>query len=194
MAGSRVLVHQDVAEALTTRIVERARRIKLGDPMLPDTEMGPVANERQFETVNRHFAYAVEDGATVAYGGKADPDLGGLFVEPTVLTEATLGMRSVSEEIFGPVVAVTAFADEAEAIALANGTDFGLAGCGLDERHPARPSRRGARCERERFGSTLTASLLRRFRSAASDSAAGAARTVPTQSSTTPRTSRSGSS
>ncbi len=128
MAGSRVLVHQDVAEALTERIVERARRIKLGDPMLAETEMGPVANERQFETVNRHFAYAVEDGATVAYGGKPDPELGGLFVQPTVLTNATLEMRSVSEEIFGPVVAVTAFADEEEAIAIANGTDFGLAG------------------------------------------------------------------
>ena len=128
MAGSRVLVHEDVAEALTERVIERARSIKLGDPMLPDTEMGPVANQRQFETVTRHFQYAIEDGATIAYGGRPDPELGGLFVQPTVLTDTTLAMRSVSEEIFGPVVAFTTFHDEGEAIALANGTDFGLAG------------------------------------------------------------------
>ena len=128
MAGSRVLVHEDVAEALTERVIERARSIKLGDPMLPDTEMGPVANQRQFETVTRHFQYAIEDGATIAYGGRPDPELGGLFVQPTVLTDTTLAMRSVSEEIFGPVVAFTTFRDEAEAVALANGTDFGLAG------------------------------------------------------------------
>ncbi len=128
MAGSRVLVHEDVADALTQRVVERARTIKLGDPMLPDTEMGPVANQRQFETVTKHFQYAVEDGATIAYGGQPDPELGGLFVQPTVLTNTTLAMRSVSEEIFGPVVAFSTFRDEAEAITLANGTDFGLAG------------------------------------------------------------------
>jgi acyl-CoA reductase-like NAD-dependent aldehyde dehydrogenase len=78
--------------------------------------------------VTQHFAWAVEDGATVAYGGRADPQLGGLFVQPTVLTDATLQMRSVSQEIFGPVVAITVFEDETEAIAIANGTDFGLAG------------------------------------------------------------------
>ena len=128
MAGSRVLVHADVAEELTARVVERARRIRLGDPMLAETEMGPVANQRQYDTVTQHFAWAVEDGATVAYGGRADPQLGGLFVQPTVLTDATLQMRSVSQEIFGPVVAITVFEDEAEAIALANGTEFGLAG------------------------------------------------------------------
>jgi acyl-CoA reductase-like NAD-dependent aldehyde dehydrogenase len=128
MAGSRVLVHVDVAEQLTARVVERARRIRLGDPMLAETEMGPVANQRQYETVTQHFAWAVEDGATVAYGGRADPQLGGLFVQPTVLTDATLQMRSVSQEIFGPVVAITVFDDEAEAIAIANGTEFGLAG------------------------------------------------------------------
>ena len=128
MAGSRVLVHEDVAAALTERVVERAKKIKLGDPMLPDTEMGPVANQRQYETVTSHFAFAVEDGATIAYGGKPDPELGGLFVQPTVLTNATLAMRSVSEEIFGPVVAFTTFSNEAEALGLANGTQFGLAG------------------------------------------------------------------
>ena len=94
----------------------------------PRPRWGPVANQRQFETVTKHFEYAVEDGATVAYGGQRDPELGGLFVQPTVLTNTTLAMRSVSEEIFGPVVAFSTFRDEAEAIDLANGTDFGLAG------------------------------------------------------------------
>jgi acyl-CoA reductase-like NAD-dependent aldehyde dehydrogenase len=90
--------------------------------------MGPVANQRQFDTVTKHFEYAVEDGATIRYGGRVDPDLGGLFVQPTILTDATLEMRAVSQEIFGPVVAITTFRDEADAIAMANGTEFGLAG------------------------------------------------------------------
>jgi acyl-CoA reductase-like NAD-dependent aldehyde dehydrogenase len=128
MAGSRVLVHEDVAAAVTEKLVERASRIKLGDPMLPDTEMGPVANQRQFDTVTKHFEFAVEDGATIRYGGRVDPELGGLFVQPTILTDATLEMRAVSQEIFGPVVAITTFRDEADAIEMANGTDFGLAG------------------------------------------------------------------
>ena len=128
MAGSRVIVHADIADQLAKRVIDRASQIKLGDPMLSETDMGPVANDRQFDTVCRYLEYAVEDGATVAYGGLPDPELGGYFIQPTVITGATPGMRVVDEEIFGPVVAFTTFTDETEAIALANGTVFGLAG------------------------------------------------------------------
>jgi (Z)-2-((N-methylformamido)methylene)-5-hydroxybutyrolactone dehydrogenase len=128
MAGSRVLVHQDVRDALVDRIVRRAGTIKIGNPLSPDTEMGPMATDKQFETVLSHFRSARADGAVIACGGRPVSRLGGWFVEPTVLVDTTPGMRAVQEEIFGPVVAVSTFATEDDAIAQANGTRFGLAG------------------------------------------------------------------
>ncbi|WP_375486136.1 aldehyde dehydrogenase [uncultured Mycobacterium sp.] len=128
LAGSRLLVHERVADALVDKIVARAATIKLGDPKDPTTEMGPVSNAAQYEKVLSHFASAREQGATVAYGGEPDPDLGGFFVKPTVLTGVNPSMRAVTEEIFGPVLAVMTFTDEDEAVAAANATQFGLAG------------------------------------------------------------------
>lgn len=128
MAGSRLVVHADVADAIVERVVARAARIRLGDPSDPATEMGPLANERQYRTVLDHFGTAREEGATIACGGNPVTRLGGYFVEPTVLTDVRPSMRAVREEIFGPVVAVSTFRTEDEAVALANGTQFGLAG------------------------------------------------------------------
>jgi (Z)-2-((N-methylformamido)methylene)-5-hydroxybutyrolactone dehydrogenase len=128
LAGSRLLVHESVADALVERIVARAATIKLGDPKDPATEMGPVSNQPQYEKVLSHFASAREQGATVAYGGEPAGDLGGFFVKPTVLTGVDPSMRAVAEEVFGPVLAVMTFADEDEAVAAANATEFGLAG------------------------------------------------------------------
>jgi aldehyde dehydrogenase (NAD+) len=127
LAGSRLLVHQSVADALVDKIVARAGTIKLGDPKDPATEMGPVSNQPQYEKVLSHFASAREQGATVACGGEPATDLGGFFVKPTVLTGVDPSMRAVAEEIFGPVLAVLTFADEDEAVAAANSTEFGLA-------------------------------------------------------------------
>lgn len=127
LAGSRLLVHRDVAEALIGKIVARAATIKLGDPKDPATEMGPVSNEPQYRKVLSHLQSAREQGATVAYGGEADTGLGGFFVKPTVLTDVNPSMRAVAEEIFGPVLAVMTFGDEDEAVAAANATEFGLA-------------------------------------------------------------------
>ncbi len=128
MAGSRLVVHEDVEDALVERVVARASTIVLGDPTAAGTEMGPLANDIQFEKVLSHFASAREQGATIACGGEAVDDLGGYFVRPTVLTGVRPDMRAVQEEIFGPVVAVTTFRDEDEAVVLANGTEYGLAG------------------------------------------------------------------
>ena len=127
LAGSRLLVHRDVAESLIGKIVARAATIKLGDPKDPTTEMGPVSNEPQYRKVLSHLQSAREQGATVAYGGEADTGLGGFFVKPTVLTDVDPSMRAVAEEIFGPVLAVMTFGDEDEAVAAANATEFGLA-------------------------------------------------------------------
>lgn len=128
MAGSRLIVHSDVHDELVRLVVERARRIKLGNPNDPDTEMGPVANEPQFRKVLGYLDSARAEGATVACGGRADSARGGLFVEPTVLTGVRPDMTVVREEIFGPVLSAYTFTDEAEAIKLANDTRYGLAG------------------------------------------------------------------
>ncbi|QUQ64711.1 aldehyde dehydrogenase [Kutzneria sp. CA-103260] len=127
MAGSRVLVHRSVHDELVKRVVHRAETIKLGDPREADTEMGPVANRVQYEKVLGFLTSATADCATVACGGRP-AGLGGLFVEPTVLTDTRPGMRVVDEEVFGPVVCVLPFDDEDDAVKLANETPFGLAG------------------------------------------------------------------
>jgi acyl-CoA reductase-like NAD-dependent aldehyde dehydrogenase len=128
MAGSRLIVHADVHDELIRLIAERASRIKLGDPNDADTEMGPVANRPQYEKVLGYLDKAKSEGATVAYGGAADSGLGGLFVQPTVLTGVTAESTVVREEVFGPVLAALTFTEEDEAIKLANDTPYGLAG------------------------------------------------------------------
>ncbi|MHA3701229.1 aldehyde dehydrogenase [Jatrophihabitans sp. YIM 134969] len=128
MAGSRLIVHEDVHDALVAKIVERADTIKLGDPTDPDTEMGPVANQAQYEKVLGYLRGAAAEGATFACGGEPDADRGGLFVKPTVVTHVDSGTTIVREEVFGPVLAAYTFATEEEALELANDTPYGLAG------------------------------------------------------------------
>ncbi len=127
MAGSRLIVHQDVHDELIRLVVERANAIKLGDPNDPDTEMGPVANQPQYQKIINYLEQACEEGAVVACGGGQSAELGGLFVKPTVLTGVTPAMTVVREEVFGPVLAAYPFSDEEEALKLANATPFGLA-------------------------------------------------------------------
>jgi acyl-CoA reductase-like NAD-dependent aldehyde dehydrogenase len=128
MAGSRLLVHRSVHDDLVARIVDRAESIKLGDPSEPSTEMGPLANAPQFTKVSGMLATAIADGAKIVTGGGPDPDLGGFFVRPTVLTGVTPTTEIVCEEVFGPVLAVLPFDTEEEAVALANSSRYGLAG------------------------------------------------------------------
>ena len=128
MAGSRLIVHADVHDALIEKLVARANTIKLGDPTDADTEMGPVANHPQYEKVLGYLRGAHDEGATFACGGEAAGDQGGLFVKPTVVTGVTPETTIVKEEVFGPVVAALTFTSEDEALKLANDTPYGLAG------------------------------------------------------------------
>ena len=128
MAGSRLIVHADVHDALVEKVVARADTIKLGDPTDPETEMGPVANRPQYEKVLGYLRGAREEGATFACGGEAAGDRGGLFVQPTVVTGVTPENTIVREEVFGPVLAAVTFTTEEEALKLANDTPYGLAG------------------------------------------------------------------
>ena len=127
MAGSRLIVHADVHDELVRLVAERASQIKLGDPFAEDTEMGPVANGMQYEKVVGYLRTARDEGATIAYGGDPDEELGGYFVKPTVLS-VTPDSTVFREEVFGPVLAATTFTDEDEAVKLANDTPYGLAG------------------------------------------------------------------
>jgi acyl-CoA reductase-like NAD-dependent aldehyde dehydrogenase len=127
VAGSRLIVHKDVRAELLTKLAERARNIILGDPMSPETEMGPLANKAQLATVSGLVKHALENGATLVTGGDIDPELGGLFYQPTILENVGADAEIAQKEVFGPVLAVMEFEDEHEAIRMANSTAFGLA-------------------------------------------------------------------
>jgi aldehyde dehydrogenase (NAD+) len=128
MAGSRLIVHESVADELVAKVAARAETIRLGDPNDPATEMGPVANRPQYDKVLGYLRIAAEEGGTFAAGGGPAAELGGLFVKPTVITGVRPESTVVREEIFGPVLSVYTFSEEAEAVRLANGTEYGLAG------------------------------------------------------------------
>ena len=130
IAGSRVLVHREVHDELAARLVDRARTIRLGNPLDSETEMGPIACPPQLEKIEHYVNLGAEEGAKVAIGGKRPtaPELSaGLFFEPTVLTGVANEMQVARDEIFGPVASLIPFEDEDEAIRIANDTNFGLA-------------------------------------------------------------------
>lgn len=127
MAGSRLLVHSSVRDALLERVAARARTIKMGDPMDAATEMGPMSTEPQFDKVMGMLDRAREAGANFLCGGGANTELEGYFIEPTVVVDVSPDMEIVRDEIFGPVLSVLTFETEEEAIAIANDTRFGLA-------------------------------------------------------------------
>ena len=122
-SSSRVLVHASIYDAFTTRIAERAKTIKVGHPLDPDTELGPLIHERHLAKVKGYFDIAKNEGANIATGGAPN----GNFVEPTLFTGATTHMRIAQEEIFGPVLTAIRFEDEDEALAVANDVRYGLA-------------------------------------------------------------------
>jgi len=128
-AGSRLLVQKKWHDEFIDRLIEQSKKIKLGDPTLRETKMGPLVTKEHRERVQGFIDAAVKQGANLVTGGKAPGgDLkDGWFVEPTIFTGVTPEMNIYRDEVFGPVVTVTPFEDEAEALKLANGTAFGLA-------------------------------------------------------------------
>jgi len=124
----RVYVANRVAARFIESCVEKTRRLRVGAGEDPDTEVGPLIRERQLRVVEEQVAEAVAAGATVLIGGRrANPGgLGGFFYEPTVLTNVHRGMRIIREETFGPVLPIMVVRDEAEAVRLANDSEFGL--------------------------------------------------------------------
>ncbi|RVI99541.1 aldehyde dehydrogenase family protein [Sinorhizobium meliloti] len=127
-ATSRVLVQETLYPSLMARLTEETRKITIGNGLDEGVLLGPLVSEKQYQQVTSAVASAREAGATVVAGGKRPDSLTtGYYLEPTILTDVPLEIAAWTEEIFGPVVCIRPFGDEAEAIALANDSRFGLA-------------------------------------------------------------------
>tara|TARA_B110000971_G_scaffold221453_1_gene268648 strand:+ start:413 stop:1924 length:1512 start_codon:yes stop_codon:yes gene_type:complete len=126
-SSSRLLIQDTVREEFEAKLVARVNNIKVGHPLDPATEIGPLVTQEHYDKVTSYFDIATEDGATVAAGGvKVGGE--GYFVRPTLFTNATNKMRIAQEEIFGPVLTSIPFSTEEEALSMANDTDYGLTG------------------------------------------------------------------
>ena len=126
-APSRAIVHESIADEFVKLVAAEAPKYQPADPLQASTEMGALVDDGQLRTVMGYIEAGAGDGAQVVTGGRqARQDSGGFYVEPTVFDRVKPGMSIAREEIFGPVLGVLRFKDEAEAIALANGTSYGL--------------------------------------------------------------------
>jgi aldehyde dehydrogenase (NAD+) len=130
VAGSRLLVQASIHDQFVDRVVAMFKTAKMGDPMSPTTQVGPIANKPQLEKILKYIDVAKSEGAALAAGGAraVRPECGdGWFVEPTIFKGVNNQMRIAQEEVFGPVMAVIPFEDEEEAIAIGNDVVYGLA-------------------------------------------------------------------
>ncbi|EPS32996.1 Aldehyde dehydrogenase [Penicillium oxalicum] len=125
-AGSRLLVQEGIYDKFVERFKERAAKNQLGNPFADDTFQGPQVSQLQFDRIMEYIKHGKNEGATVALGGERH-GTEGYFIQPTVFTDVKPDMKIAQEEIFGPVIAITKFKDEAEAIKIGNSTSYGLA-------------------------------------------------------------------
>jgi succinate-semialdehyde dehydrogenase/glutarate-semialdehyde dehydrogenase len=126
VCANRLLVQSSVYDAFTRKLVEAVAKLRVGDGLKGQTDQGPLIDSKALAKVEEHIADAVGKGARIAYGGKRHA-LGGTFYEPTIVTNVTPEMLMAREETFGPVAPLFRFETEAEAIRMANDTEFGLA-------------------------------------------------------------------
>jgi acyl-CoA reductase-like NAD-dependent aldehyde dehydrogenase len=128
-AGSRLIVEKKIHDVFLQRVIELASGLRVGDPMDERSEICPITTRPQYERILGHIANAKADGAKLELGGGpiAAPDQGrGLFIQPTIFSGVTSNMRLAQQEVFGPVLAVMSFDDEAQALELANDSRYGL--------------------------------------------------------------------
>ncbi|MBV4551920.1 benzaldehyde dehydrogenase [Pseudomonas sp. SWRI102] len=122
MATGLILAHQSIVQALTSKLVEKARALTVGNAAREEAALGPLINQRQLQRVHAIVRDSVDAGATLETGGEYDQ----LFYQPTVLSGVKPGMRAFEEELFGPVATVVSFTTDEQAIELANRTEYGL--------------------------------------------------------------------
>lgn len=140
VAGSRVYLHESIADEFIEKMKVIAETIVIGDPLDPASQMGPLCTAGQLENCEREVAHAVTEGATIHAGGERPAGLDGLFYKPTIVECPRQDLRIVDTELFGPVASVIRFTDEDEVIRLANDTTHGLA-CGIFTKDSARSLR-----------------------------------------------------
>lgn len=144
VAGSRLYLHEDIADEFLARMIKIAQGIRIGDPQAEETEMGPLCTQGQLDHITRQVALAEEEGGTVLVGGKRPEGLAGLYFQPTIIDCPRNDLTIVDTELFGPVLAVQRFRTEEEALSLANDTVHGLA-AGIFTRNNARALRMSKR-------------------------------------------------
>ena len=127
LAGTRLLVEGSIAEEFLGRFLGGVGERKLGDPRDPETDIGPLITREHLARVEGFVERAEREGARLVIGGRVSPELGGLYYEPTLFTDVRQDAEIVQKEVFGPVLTLQTFADDAEAVELANGTEYGLA-------------------------------------------------------------------
>jgi aldehyde dehydrogenase (NAD+) len=129
-APSRMLVHKDQMDRIAEYLTDEVSKFRLGDPRDPETTMGPLVNQAQFDNVQRYIQIGLDEGARSACGGLGRPKEfnKGYFTRPTVFTDVTPEMTIAKEEIFGPVLAVIPYSSEKEALQIANDSPYGLGG------------------------------------------------------------------
>ena len=140
VAGSRLYLHNDIADEFLAKMQAVVDTIQIGDPLLDETQMGPLCTTGQLENIKAEVAHAIEEGATVLTGGKQPEGLDGLFYEPTIIDCPRQDLRIVDTELFGPVLCVQRFETEEEVLALANDSEHGLA-AGIFTQNSARSLR-----------------------------------------------------
>jgi len=127
LSVERCYVQRGIYEGFAGACAEKARRLRVGNGMDPETEVGPLIHERQLRIVEQHVEDAISRGARVLIGGRRLASLGATFYAPTVLTDVTHQMKIMQEETFGPVLPIMAFDSDADAVRLANDSEYGLA-------------------------------------------------------------------
>jgi (Z)-2-((N-methylformamido)methylene)-5-hydroxybutyrolactone dehydrogenase len=140
VAGSRLYLHEDIADEFLEKMTALTRQIVIGDPLAEETQMGPLCTTGQLENIQREVAHAQEQGATILAGGKQPDGMGGLFYEPTIIECPRQDLQIVDTELFGPVLSVQRFKTEEEVLELANDSEHGLA-AGIFTRDSARSLR-----------------------------------------------------
>jgi acyl-CoA reductase-like NAD-dependent aldehyde dehydrogenase len=140
VAGSRLILQEDIADAFLARLVDIAKAVKIGDPMAEETQMGPICTHSQLANIEREVSHAISEGGKLLCGGKRAAGGSDMFYEPTIIDCPGPHLRIVDTEMFGPVLSVLRFRTEAEALALANDTIHGLA-AGIFTRDGARSLR-----------------------------------------------------